>query len=602
MPAAKPPSSANSKRDSSQAPRRREALRAASTQSALGLRVAAWALVLLTVAAFGRICLNEFTLLDDDVNISHNPGLNPPGVSSLKEFWRQPYEQMYVPVVYTVWSAVATVDWRDQPDPFDNHVNPRLYHLTSLIVHMGTALLALAILRRLSGRTWAAFAGAALFALHPVQVETVAWATALKEGLSGFFGLLSLWFYLVGATTSSPDPPERSTAAPLAQIDPAAARPLRSVLLTIAAAVSLALALLSNPLAVVIPAMAAAIDWFILRRPIRKIALGLAPLIAVAAGGVVVARLAQPGYSAPALPFWTRPLVVGDTLAFYLYKLILPVNLAVDYGRRPELALARHWLYWTWIVPAALVVAIVLWGRRRRWLLAGAALFVLGVAPVLGLVSFDYQRFSTPADRYLYFAMLGPALIVTGWFSIQRDAWQRAAWGMALALLAGASAVQSGVWKDEPTLWWHNVYAAPDSYFAHTHLGAFYERLNLATVPEAIDQYQQAVRIYPDYFEGHNHLAMALSSIGLVDEAIPEMKTTLRIEQTMKHFGQTTAMAEPRYELGMILLKRGRPAEALEFFEQARQYNPYYPGLGAAMEKARAIVAAPAHNPAKARP
>src|SRR5206468_1327381 len=109
-------------------------------------------------------------------------------------------------------------------------------------------------------------------------------------------------------------------------------------------------------------------------------------------------------------PLWARPLIVGDSLAFYLYKLLFPIRLGVDYGHRPEAMLRETWFYFAWLVPA--VVAVLVWLARRRapWLAAAAFAFVLAILPVSGLATSLFQFTSTVADHYLYLAMIGPAM------------------------------------------------------------------------------------------------------------------------------------------------------------------------------------------------
>lgn len=539
-------------------------------------RIALCTLVALVAVTFGRICFADFTWWDDDVTIHHNLAFNPPTMRDAFAYWPHPQTELYVPVVYTAWGLLAFFAWNDTPAPFGIYLNPCVYHVASLLAHMGTVLVVFAILRRLAGRDWAALAGAALYAVHPLQVETVAWATSLKEGLCGLFGMSALWCYLVAAGI-----PTDRWRRPLAYAT---------------AVICLILAELSNPLAVVIPVMAFVLDWVMLRRPLQKVVVRVAPLLLVSVAGAVAAKWVQPGVSAPSIPAWARPLVAGDTVAFYLFKLAFPLHLAADYGRRPDLALARGWLYWTWVIPAVLACAVIIAGRRRRWLAAGALLFVIGAAPVLGFVPFELQQYSTPADRYVYLSMLGPALIVAGWFAAARPQWQYASFGAILAVLALRAAVQCGVWRDDLTLWQHTVRVSPDSYVAHVNLGAAYHRLGLRA--RAIAEFSKSIRMNPNFFKGHDNLALSLLEEKRDDEAIGEMQEAIRLQDRLQPW-QRPRDAAPFYELGSKLAERGRLAEAIVYFQRGVDLDPNYPGGRLTLEQARAKLAAT--QPATAR-
>src|SRR3954453_2040893 len=143
---------------------------------------------------------------------------------------------------------------------------------------------------------------------------------------------------------------------------------------------------LSNPSAMTIPALLFALDLLLLRRSIRTVLRGLLPWFALSAGCMVIAWLAQPAMRATPGPLWARPLRVGDAVTFYLWKLLVPVQLAVCYGRSPQEVMAHGWFYVAWVVP--LVLAAVLWWKRSALpvLVAAALVFVVAAPPALGLV------------------------------------------------------------------------------------------------------------------------------------------------------------------------------------------------------------------------
>src|SRR5947209_14020233 len=153
-------------------------------------------LLVITILVFGRITTHDFTYWDDAGTIHHNPRLNPPTVKNVLWYWGHSELGLYMPVTYSVWGALAAVARLNEPDEFGIALNPWLFHVVSLIVHVGSVILVFQILRRLIGRDGPSFAGALLFAIHPQQSEAVAWASGLKDLLCGFFALLAIWEYM----------------------------------------------------------------------------------------------------------------------------------------------------------------------------------------------------------------------------------------------------------------------------------------------------------------------------------------------------------------------------------------------------------------------
>src|SRR6266850_1541204 len=153
-------------------------------------------IVVITVVVFGRIAGDDFMYWDDSGTIHHNPRMNPPTVEKILWYWSHPEMGLYIPVTYTVWGGIAAMARLDRADEFGIRLNPWLFHSASILVHVGSALMVFLILRRLVKSDGASLVGALVFALHPVQVEAVAWASGLKDLLCGFFALLSIWHYM----------------------------------------------------------------------------------------------------------------------------------------------------------------------------------------------------------------------------------------------------------------------------------------------------------------------------------------------------------------------------------------------------------------------
>ncbi len=397
------------------APTRRRMKHPQPSPAAPGNRESPWLvwllLVVTTLVVFAPVVSSKFTTWDDNLNVSKNPWFNPPTTDSMLEMWRHPVYDLYIPLTYTVWGILASLAELPVPDSDGMQLNPAVFHVANLLVHLSAVLMLYALLRHIVGRRWPAAAGALLFAIHPIQVEPVAWVTGMKDVLSGALSIASLWQYVLYANA------ERHGLS----------FQRRRIHYGISLA-TFVLALLAKPSAVMVPAAAIVLDAWIMRRSWPKVWRAVAPMLVISAGWMLHAKMVQT-VAAPADGgrAWLRPLIATDTLAFYLYKLIFPLRLGFHYDRAPLTVIQHHWLYYTWIFPAAVAGVLVVFSKKlsRFLLLPSAALFVVGIVPVLGLVPFAFQRYATVADRYLYVSMIGPALALAallGGMTVQTNA------------------------------------------------------------------------------------------------------------------------------------------------------------------------------------
>lgn len=529
------------------------------------------------IVVFAPVLRAQFVQWDDFKTIAANPDLNPPSAKGVLRYWdpRRPYMDLYVPVTYTAWATVAVISGPATPPPASRpapgpRLDPAAFHGASLAVHTMAALMAFLILRRLLAANgapadraaWAASVGAGLFALHPLQVESVAWTSGLKDVLAGALSLTALWLYLlfVEAWTG----PGTAPASPVSSVSGRSLRPVPAFAL---ATLAFVLAMLSKPSAVVAPFLAACLTLCLpasLERPsggatpgepprgsivARLAALrpALAPLalwVLLALPVMLIARRAQPAASGFDSPLWARPLVALDALAFYAAKLVVPLRLAMDYGRSPDWLATTPWIWCTWIVPIGIGAAVYLARRRAPWLVAATLFFAGALVTVLGLVRFDFQSKSTVADHYVYVALLGPSLALA--FLLVRRSVERIVLigAMILVPLATIARAQVPVWHDTASLFTHTLAINPRSVPAHINLGhILYVQ---GRTEEAMRHDEAALVTRPDEPEAHNNLGNALLRLKRPEEAAGHFRAALAIQpdSVSSHFNLGIALSD----------------------------------------------------------
>ncbi len=518
---------------------------------------------LVAVAVFARLIGCGFTDWDDRGTIWGNPRLNPPSLAAVGFYWttlgQNTPGQLYTPVTYTAWSALAAVAGRPV-DAFGLRLQPAAFHAANVVLHATTAGLVYLLLARLSARRWPAAAGALLFALHPVQVEPVAWASGTKDVLCGLFSVAALLAYVAAVRATGRGPRRWRYAV---------------------ATASFGLAMLSKPTALMVPPMAAAVDVLLLGRPVRTVARWLWPWAVLMIPCVLWTRAAQPAAWASPVALWQRPLVAGDAVAFYLCKVAWPAHLGVDYGRRPGLVVASGLAYWTWLLPAAVAAALA-WGRNRT-LAAAAGLFVLPLVPVLGLVPFEFEFYSTVADHYLYLPMLGVALAAT-WGLARLPARPTAvAAGLGLAALAARSVAAEPAWQDTQSLFANALVVNPRSFVACDMLGgveAYYRAGALrgpgailpSTDPDyprwrahleaALGWYAQSLQRYDGYVPSLINVATYAGRLGRHDQQRAALRRVVQLQPTLP-----PAMRADPAELANRLIAAGDPATAVAYLD-----------------------------------
>jgi Flp pilus assembly protein TadD len=542
-------------------------------------------LILATLITLWKVCTSDFTPWDDYPNVAKNPLLNPVTLDGVLYFWAHPHMSIYIPLTYTVWGILAVIARVQSPDAAGIWLNPWIFHTANLVVHVAAVVIAYKLLKLLTGQKWPAMAGALLFGLHPVQVESVAWVAGMKDVLCGAFSLLALWQYVLFARAGDGAEPQRSERA--RQIHYAAAT------------VAFVLAMLAKPSAMTIPFAAMLIDRFLLSRSWRRIVRALGPWLVLSAGCAVVARLSQlVQVPSDGGRLWLRPLLAGDALSFYLRQIIWPARLAVQYHHSPQVLMQGRWIWFAWIVPLSL--AIVAWGLRRRWpwVLVSLGLLVVATAPILGLVPFEFERISLVADHYLYLAMIGPALALAFALTAVRSARiPTILTSLVLVAFAARSYAQTSHWLDTETLFRHTLAVNPMSEVAYNQLAdrAFMandfqiaERLARQAIEiqplhpeayvtlgaalaaqnrkaEAIPAYRRALDLQPDNAVALDDLAVALAERRQFDEAIPLAQKSIKLDPLNP---------QAHSDLAAMLGQTGQVAEALKESQAAVELAP----------------------------
>jgi protein O-mannosyl-transferase len=509
------------------------------------------ALGLATFAVFAGVLGNGWVLFDDPEYVYENPlVLRGWTWEAARAFLSTPHGQNWHPL--TSWSHMLDVQLFG--------LQPGAHHAVSLAFHVANALLVVLVLRRLTGAWWRSVIVGALFALHPLRVESVAWVAERKDVLSGFFFLLTLWAYARWASK-----PDRANGAWVMA--------------------ALALGLMSKPMLVTLPCVLVLLDVWPLGRlaggpePARPRApedapprslVGLVlekwPLFALAAGSAVATYVVQ--RSAGAMvggPMFTPAQRLGNALLSYgryVLQTLWPSGLGVFYPYDRPLPLAMVGL----AAVAIVAVSVIALGqsRARGWLATGWFWYLGTLVPVLGLVQVGGQAH---ADRYTYLPTLGLLLVIVwglGEFGVRRSLVPAtiAAAVVAIAALSVATVKQVEQWKDSRTLWEHALAVTRNNAVAHQGLGN--ALLEAGQVQKAVDQFEAAARIEPDLTDLQNTLGSALGMLGRYDEAGEHFRAALRAHET----------ADGHHNLGLVLMARGRADLAIPEFESALRLRP----------------------------
>jgi tetratricopeptide (TPR) repeat protein len=481
--------------------------------------------------------------------------------------------------------------------------NPGRIHLVSLFLHVVNTLLLFAVLRKMTGALWPSAFVAALFAVHPMHVESVAWIAERKDVLSTLFLLLTLAAY-VGYVRGG-----------------GLFRYLLTVLLFI-------LGLLAKPMLVTLPFVLLLLDYWPLKRfsiadcqlPIEKnpkskiqnlkftqsfwrLIIEKVPFFALSMVSSVITFIVQKVSGAVininALPLQDRVANAIVSYMRYIGKMVWPQNLAVFY---PFDIGNFTYLQITLCAILLLVISIFVigFGRKQKYLLVGWFWFIGTLIPVIGLVQVGAQAL---ANRYTYISYIGLFIMIAWGLPELLSKWpqRKIALGLSmvivLTILGICAHQQVSYWNNGTSLFTHVIKVTQDNYFAHYGLGISYK--NLGCHQDAIESYKQAIRINPDYDEAYNDLGISYFILGRYQDAIEAYKQAIRInpdlakaynnlgnaclfleryqdaiESYKQAIGIKPDLAEAYYNLGAAYLKLGRYQNAIEAYKQAIRIKP----------------------------
>jgi tetratricopeptide (TPR) repeat protein len=538
-------------------------------------------LALSTLVVYWPVTGHEFVNYDDTDYVTANPDVQA-GLSSKGLAW--------------VWHSDVARNWH--PVTMLSHMldcqlyglKPRGHHLTSLLFHIANTLLLFLLLRKMTGALWRSGVVAALFALHPLHVESVAWVAERKDVLSTFLFLLTLWAYVAYVNRSKVRSPKSRVQTPKARIEAGAVTEHapspnpRSILhpppsfLYVLSLLLFALGLMSKPMLVTVPFVLLLLDYWPLQRlsfptlqssttPSLRLLLEKVPFLLLSAASCVITfRVQQSGgavLDVNNLPVAARVANALMSYVRYLGKMLWPEHLAALYLRKApwpawEVGLAA-------IALLAVSAAVIGLARRRPYLAVGWFWYVGTLVPVIGLVQVGMQ---TMADRYTYIPLIGIFITVAWGLGELAGTWRvpKVVLCLATALVLAACMIltreQLAWWKNSETLFQRMITAVEGNYMAHYNIGNLYSRQD--KLAEAVQHYEAALKAEPNYAEAHNNLGAVLLRQGRFEEAIAHHAAAVRLKpEYLYYFNLANAQADA-----------GKMAEAVANYQQALRLNP----------------------------
>jgi len=509
-------------------------------------------LVLAAIVVYGQSIEYDFISMDDDLYVTNNSHVK---AALTGESVRWAFTSMEV----SNWHPLTWISL--MIDHGLSGMNPSSYHATNIVLHALNAVLLLLVLHQLTGSLYRSAFVAALFALHPIHVESVAWISERKDVLSTMFWFLGIWAYLLYLRK------------------PSAGR-YGAVL------GAFVMGLIAKPMLVSFPITLLLLDIWPLRRlaagsqrslPLPRLFLEKVPLFAVSIVSCFLTFWAQKAGGAVAqldnVPFNFRMMNAVVSYVIYLEKMIWPLNLAIFYPH-PMNTLEGWKIVACLIALAAMTYYSIVTHAKRAYVTFGWLWYVITLVPVIGIVQIGSQGL---ADRYTYIPFIGifviiawgaPDLIGRFW-GAQPETRRRSTMvlgalaGMALLALASLAYGQVRFWKDNITAWAHAVEVTPGDAFSQYNLGCSLQAQHRDD--EAMVHYRQAVQFDPHRFDAYNNLGIIFMDRGAYDKAESAMEAALRAKPDF---------AKTYYNMGLLLCKMKRFSESFHYYTEAIRLDP----------------------------
>ena len=428
-------------------------------------------------------------------------------------------------------------------------LKPAGHHLTNLLLHTLNALLLFLLLLKMTGKQWQSLFVAALFALHPLHVESVVWVAERKDVLSAFFWMLTLLAY-AGYTKR-----------------PGALRYLFIML-------AFALGLLAKQMLVTLPFVLLLLDIWPLQRFQTKKILRLVceklPLFALSfLMSVVVFLVQQQGMAVKPLPIAVRIANALSAYIQYIGKMFWPTDLIVLYLQTGNAAAGNAaYLTFAAIVLIGMSVLALVFAKKRGYLFTGWFWYLGTLVPVAGFIQIGYH---SHADRYTYIPLIG-LFIMIAWgvpelvarWRIKRLLLPLLA-GFVLSLLIAATITQLSYWRNSQTLFEHTLKVQPDNFVIHNNLGKYFNKQG--EKEKAYVHILKAVKLNQNYTKARYNLGCMLAADGMIDDAESNFRTVLSIDPNN---------VKAHTKLGRVLLMQGKSDEAIEHLKKAFSLDPNY--------------------------
>jgi tetratricopeptide (TPR) repeat protein len=531
-------------------------------------------LVLVTIGLYWPATRCDFVNYDDDLVVTSNVHVQN-GLTLKNVKWA------FFNPVNSIWNPLTVLSHMLDCQLFG--LKPWGHHLTNVLLHVVNTVLVFLLLRRLTGALWRSLLVAALFAVHPLHVESVAWVAERKDVLSTCFGLLALIFYARYTQKRSRVEERESSAG-----NSGSAFDLRPSTLDYGLVLFFfALGLMSKPMLVTWPFVMLLLDYWPLERfkhsSVWRLVTEKIPFFSLMVTMSIVTFIVQKQTSTlmtvEKLPLGARSGNALISYCRYLGKLFWPTDLAVFYPH-PE-----NWPIKQVVMAGGLILGItvffILERRRYPFLLMGWLWFVGTLVPVIQLVQTGSHAM---ADRYTYIPSLG-VLILTVWgvYELTRR-WRYQVIALsvvccaAIVLCLGMTWQQLVYWQDSEALFRHALEVEENNCLAHNNLGTALFKKD--QIDEAISQYQEAIRLKPDDAKPHYNLGTALDKKGQTDEAISQFQEAIRLKPDD---------AEVHNNLGTAFSRKGQTDEAISQFQEAIRLKPdlaeTHNNLGTALDR-----------------